>query len=63
VFAQAIAIAAAVALLTSASTISVIAGKEGRREQRKLPINRGVVNTMVLMLLLSAAAVALWWSR
>ena len=59
VFAQAVAIAAAVALLTSASTIAVIAGKERSRGRKKLPINRSVINTMALMLVLIIAAVAL----
>ncbi len=63
VFGQAIAIGAAIALLTSASTISVIAGRDRRRDRGKLPINRGVLNTVLLMLLVSAAAVSLWWSR
>jgi hypothetical protein len=63
VFAQALGIAAAIALLTSASNIAVIAGKEQRQRSYALPINRSVLNTLILMVLTAAASVALWWSR
>jgi hypothetical protein len=65
VFAQALAVGCAVALLTSASRIAVLAGKEKSRSARRarLPINRRVINTVVLMLLVAALAVLLQWSK
>lgn len=61
VFAQAGATAAAIAMLTSASAIAVLMGREHRRDGRKarLPVDRTVFNTVLLMLVLVAAAVAL----
>lgn len=65
VFAQALAVGCAVALLTSASRIAVLAGKEKPRSTRRarFPINRRVVNSVVLMLLVVALAVLLQWSK
>jgi hypothetical protein len=65
VFGQALAVGCAVALLTSASRIAVLAGKERPRSSRRarFPINRRVVNTLVLMLLVIALAVLLQWSK
>lgn len=65
VFAQALAVGSAVALLTSASRIAVLAGKEKPRGGRgaRFPINRRVVNTIVLMLLVAALAVLLHMSK
>jgi hypothetical protein len=60
VFAHAAAVGAAVALLTSASTVAVVAGREHRREGRRprLPINRKVFNNLILMALVVALAIA-----
>jgi hypothetical protein len=64
VLAQAAAVGCAIALITSASTVAVIAGRDRSRERRpKLPINRRVVNSLVVMVLLLALAVALYFSR
>lgn len=61
IFGQAVAVGAAVALLTSSSTVAVAAGREGRREGRRarLPINRKVFNNVLLMAAVVALAVAL----
>jgi hypothetical protein len=58
VFAQAIATGCAIALVTSASTVAVLAGKDQRRagHRRRFPIDRRVVNLLVLMLLIGGAA-------
>ena len=65
VFAQALAVGCAVALLTSASRIAVLAGKEKPRgsARARLPINRRVLNSIVLMLLVVALAILLQWSK
>lgn len=65
VFAQALAVGCAVALLTSASRIAVLAGKERSRSssRSRLPFNRRVVNSILLMLLVVALAVLLQWSK
>ena len=64
VFAQAISVASAIALLTSASTIAVIAGKErSSRRRSALPVNRKVVTTLVLTAVAMAVAVALYMIR
>ncbi len=65
VFAQALAVGFAVALLTSASRIAVLAGKERPRGGRgpSVPIHRRVVNTLILMILVGALAVLLQWSK
>jgi hypothetical protein len=64
VLAQAVAAAAAIALLTSASAVSVVAGREGREGQTaRLPINRRVLNTLVLMLVVGGLAAAVHFSR
>jgi hypothetical protein len=65
VFAQAGATAAAIAMLTSASNIAVLVGRERRSDGRRprLPIDRSVVNTLVWMLLVLAAAVTLEVTR
>ncbi len=60
VFAHAVAVGAAVALVTSASTVAVAAGREHRREGRRarLPINRKVFNNLLLMAVVVALALA-----
>jgi hypothetical protein len=64
VLAHALAAAGAIALLSSASTLSVVAGREGREGQTsRLPINRRVLNTLVLMILVGGLAVAVHASR
>jgi hypothetical protein len=65
VFAQAGATAAAIAMLTSASSIAVLVGRERRRDGRRarLPIDRSVINTLLLMSLVVAAAIALLWTK
>ncbi len=65
VFAQALATGAAVALLTSASRIAVLAGKDKSRGARRarLPIDRRVVKSILLMLLLCGLGVLMQWSK
>lgn len=65
VFGQALAAAAAIALLTGASLVAVIAGRDKSRESKtpKLPINRRVVNTMLLMLLVAIGTVAIYMTQ
>jgi hypothetical protein len=63
VFAQAAAAACAVALLTSASRVAVLLGREPSTGPASLPINRGVLNTLLLMVLVGALAVLLQWSK
>jgi hypothetical protein len=65
VFGQAVAVGCAIALITSASTIAVLAGKDKRRDGRKarLPIDRKVLNSMLAMLLFGALAVAVYLTR
>ncbi|RLB47795.1 MAG: hypothetical protein DRI90_25995 [Deltaproteobacteria bacterium] len=58
VFAQAIATGCAIALVTSASTVAVLAGKDKRRAgyRSRFPIDRRVLNLLALMLLVGSAA-------
>jgi hypothetical protein len=57
VLAQALAVAASVALVTVTARVAVLMGRETREGQsQRLPVNRAVVNTMVLLGLLLAAA-------
>jgi len=65
VFAQAVAVGAAVALLTSASAIAVFAGRESRRERsrRRLPFNRRVLNNLLLMAVVVALALLLRFTQ
>ncbi|MCA9622146.1 MAG: hypothetical protein KC731_24150, partial [Myxococcales bacterium] len=65
VLAQAGATAAAIAMLTSASTIAVLLGREKPRDgrRRKLPIDRKVVHSMLLMVVLGALAVLLYVTK
>ena len=64
IWAQALAVGASVALLTAGARVSVIAGKEHRREGRpKLPLNRRAINTIVMMLIVAGLLVALHLSR
>ncbi|MEM1032765.1 MAG: hypothetical protein AAF928_13210 [Myxococcota bacterium] len=65
VFAQAIAVGAAVAVLTAASTVATVSGRERRRDRgrRRWPIDRTVVNTLLLMAMVSGAALGLYVSR
>jgi len=58
VFAQAVATGCAVALVTSASTVAVLAGKDRRRAagRRRFPVDRRVLNLLLLMLLTGGAA-------
>jgi hypothetical protein len=63
VFAQAAATGCAVALLTSASRVAVLLGREPSSGPSTLPINRGVLNTLLLMVLVGALAVLLQWSK
>lgn len=64
VLAQAVATGAAVALVTSGSSVAVAAGRERRRDRRaKIPINRRVLNGLLLMVAMVALAIALSYSR
>ncbi len=62
VFAQAVAAACAIALLTSASAVAVLVGR-GRRGSKsrkaRLPFSRGVLNTVLLMVLVGSLAVVI----
>jgi len=62
VFGQALAAAAAIALLTGASLVAVIVGRDKSREPKRarLPINRKVVNTMLLMMLVAVGTIAIY---
>jgi hypothetical protein len=60
VLAHAVATACAVALITSAATVAVAAGRERKEDgpPARLPIDRRVVNTLLLMLLVGGIALA-----
>ena len=62
VFGQALACASAVALLTAASSVAVLAGRARSRElsEPRVPLNRKVVNTLVWMVFVASAAVAIY---
>ena len=65
VLAQAVAVGCAIAMLTSASTVAVLAGREQRQDRRggQLPIDRRVINTLALMVVVAGLSLALWWTR
>lgn len=58
VFAQAVATGCAVALVTSASTVAVLTGKDRRRAgaRARWPVDRRVLNLLLLMVLFGGAA-------
>ncbi|HZO15383.1 MAG TPA: hypothetical protein VFB62_19045 [Polyangiaceae bacterium] len=63
VLAHAVATGCAVALITSAATVAVTAGRERKEEGKpRLPIDRRVVNTMLFMLLVGAMILAVFFT-